>query len=221
MYSSRTTYLFAGPTLYGVAPNCAGLSTVALLPPAKRGDIDALVRRETTPSTLILADGFFYSELSVSHAELRRALRAGWDVIGVSSIGAIRACEMLGLGMKGFGDVFHRFATEPDFSDDEVALLHTPRPPYYPGSEPMVHVREYLNALVREGAIDRSRSEDVVGRFKNRWFGDRTVEALSALIGGERCDPVIVERELTTHRVKTRDLVKLLGERSEAAQRYA
>ena len=69
---------------------------------------------------------------------------------GLSSMGAIRAREMAHLGMRGYGSVYAPFATEGDFQDDEVALLHEPNAPYRPVSEPLVHLREAVAHLASE-----------------------------------------------------------------------
>ena len=98
-------------------------------PPVRRLDVAKLTATERRPGTLVIVDGLFHDTLAVGHAEIREAMRRGWRVWGLSSMGAIRAREMAPLGMKGFGRVFERFEAEADFQDDEVALLHEPRPP--------------------------------------------------------------------------------------------
>ena len=137
-------FLFAGPSLLDSNSRQLDTSFVRLKPPAKRGDIDLLLNEEDAAGTIILADGRFHSELAVGHSELRRAIRAGWEIWGVSSMGAIRACEMRSTGMKGFGVIYGFFMDDPDFADDEVALLHIPDPPYHAVSEPLVHTRMFL-----------------------------------------------------------------------------
>jgi hypothetical protein len=117
---------------------------------------------------------------------LRAAIEAGWQVWGLSSMGAIRAAEMRSLGMRGFGAVYQRFVDDPRFRDDEVALLHEPSPPYRTFSEPLVHVRAGLEALGREG-LAAADAERILAALYPLWFGDRTAarihQAAAAVIG--------------------------------------
>src|SRR4051812_45698286 len=110
----RTRVAFVGPTYEPIAPSrlieAAGFVP---RPPASRGDIAAL--DDSHPGVIALIDGRFNEQLAVGHAELRRAIERGWDVWGLSSMGAIRAYEMRGLGMKGFGTVYQHFLALGDF----------------------------------------------------------------------------------------------------------
>ncbi len=107
--------LFAGPSAHGLAPSSL-LDSATLLPPVRRGDVDRLVAGND-PGVIVICDGIFGSAAAVSHAEICNALDSGWDVWGVSSMGAIRAYELRSEGMRGFGYVyslFHRLrATSP------------------------------------------------------------------------------------------------------------
>jgi hypothetical protein len=138
-------FLFAGPTLARSPHARVLVRGVSVRSPVKRGDVERLVEAYPAsrgrPGVIVLADGLFHDTLAVGHAELRAALRAGWRLWGLSSMGAIRAHEMAPLGMRGFGRVYERFQAEPDFQDDEVALLHGPAPEYRTLSEPLVHLR--------------------------------------------------------------------------------
>jgi len=68
-------------------------------------------------------------------------------------MGAIRASEMIPAGMKGYGLVFNHFANDPDFRDDEIALLHEVKNPYTPVSKPLIHIRYFLDHLLNERQI--------------------------------------------------------------------
>ncbi|WP_086824535.1 TfuA-like protein [Allokutzneria sp. NRRL B-24872] len=177
---------------------------VEVRPPVRRGDVETLVSTEK-PGTLLIVDGTFHSYPAVGHAELRAALQRGWHIWGLSSMGAIRAAEMESLGMRGYGAVYQRFASDPSFSDDEVALLHSAEPPYRPMSEPMVHIRCFLDSLVVEGKLSVSAAEEVATALKNRWYGYRTHRALSELLP---VDDVL----RAEHRLKTTDLLRFTEE---------
>ena len=118
--------LYAGPSAHGVPKELFLRHGIRVLPPVRRGDVDALIEGAREPGIVIICDGVFESQPAVSHAELSRALDGGWSVWGVSSIGAIRAFEMRAEGMLGFGYVYQQFARFEDFTDDELCLLHWP-----------------------------------------------------------------------------------------------
>jgi hypothetical protein len=217
-------FLFAGPTLAAspVARRALRGSGVRVRPPVVRGDVARLVERAErargasrgrSPGVIVVADGLFHDRLAVGHAELRGALRAGWRVWGLSSMGAIRAREMAPLGMRGFGRVFDRFASEGDFQDDEVALLHGPAPEYRALSEPLVHLRAAAEHLASRGVVSAGAADDVIASLKGRWYGERTrraaVDAFAACAAGAPAAAVTVRNELADfHRfeLKTLDL---------------
>jgi hypothetical protein len=211
-----TVFLFAGPTL-AASPHARRLARgLRVRPPVRRGDVARLVERHA-PAVIAVADGLFHDTLAVGHAELRAALRAGWRVWGLSSMGAIRAHEMAPLGMRGYGRVFERFQAEADFQDDEVALLHGPAPEWRPLSEPLVHLRAAAEHLAARGLVVPEGARDVVAALKSRWYGERTrrgaIEALGACARG---GVDAVRRELGDFRpfeLKTLDLEQFLQRR--------
>lgn len=182
----QRSYIFVGPTLHrGIAAGLRfELGDFVVLPPAKRGDVQRLIG--STPGVIVVVDGYFHLDnLAIGHAELRDALAAGWRVWGLSSMGAIRAAEMRGLGMRGFGRVYQHYVDDPTFRDDEVALLHEPEPPYRTFSEPLVHVRAWLAAMVEAHALSAERRAELVQALMPMWFGDRTQALLRSLVGPE------------------------------------
>lgn len=178
-----TVVLFAGPTLAASAASRLLTRGLRVRPPARRHDVTALIEAHDTPGVIVLADGLFHDTLAVGHAELRDALRGGWRVWGLSSMGAIRAHEMVSLGMRGFGRVFERFQAEADFQDDEVALLHGPAPEYRALSEPLVHLRAAVDHVVARGIVDDAAGQAVVADLKARWYGERTRRATLEALG--------------------------------------
>jgi hypothetical protein len=207
--------LFVGPSGYGLPPGYLASLPLTRRDPVVRGDISQIMTQHTTPGTLILADGVFHSTLSVGHAEIRSALQAGWVVWGVSSMGAIRAAEMAHLGLRGHGRVYQMFADDGDFADDEVCLLHAPMEPYFPLSEPLVHMRLLLAQMRAQGVLDAPAHEAIVASLKNRWFGYRTLELLTQLLreignlDAETAASWVAQQP--QYRVKTQDLADLLG----------
>jgi hypothetical protein len=230
MRARRDVVLFAGPTLAAspVARRALRGSGVRVRAPVARGDVTRLVeahsrdargRARHRPGVIVVVDGLFHDRLAVGHAELRGALRAGWRVWGLSSMGAIRAREMAPLGMRGFGRVFERFAGEGDFQDDEVALLHGPAPEYRAVSEPLVHLRAAAEHLASRGVLSAAAAADAIASLKGRWYGERTRRAAfeafaaratsAAGARGGASGPALVRNELADFRpfeLKTLDL---------------
>jgi hypothetical protein len=210
-----------GNNLLFVGPTARGLSAEALLAaqafqicsPVRRGDIEALTPVE--PGVLVLVDGLFHDVLAVGHIELREAVARGWQVWGLSSMGAIRAYEMRTLGMRGYGDVYARFFAEEDFQDDEVSLLHAPAPDYTPISEPLVHLRSALDAYVTAGMLSAEQSQDVAQTLKSLWYGERTLDLFFRLLRGHvgpSLDASLphLRADFDRHRLKTHDLDRFL-----------
>ena len=174
--------LFAGPTLYALPePERIVPSDLRLRPPARRGDVAAAVRR-CEPGVMAIVDGRFHQSLSVGHREIREAIEAGWQVWGLSSMGAIRAREMRDLGMRGYGRVYDLFWSEDDFQDDEVGMVHEPSPPYRSGSEPLVHLRAASARLRDAGYLAAAQHDSIIDTLKSLWYGERTLPLFHRLV---------------------------------------
>jgi hypothetical protein len=171
--------IFAGPSGYGSLPdNYEHLPGIKWLPPVRRGEIEVITDL-LPPGQLAIVDGLFQQVLAVGHAEIRQALANGWQIWGLSSMGAIRAWEMRQLGMRGFGAVYQWFCqAEEDFRDDEVALLHEAVAPYRATSEPLVHIRVALADLVARQILTTTVADQIITEFANSWFGDRNLTRL-------------------------------------------
>ena len=212
--------MFAGPSLNGSTLNGLGqlarTANVKLLPPVKRGDIERLVTTRT-PAVVAIVDGQFHQFLSVGHAEIRLALAKGWQVWGLSSMGAIRACEMKRLGMRGYGDVYEWFCRDEDFRDDEVALTHAANAPYVALSEPLIHLRVWLKELVQKRLLNAKQEKRLLNELMSLWYGDRTLSRARTMVVN-----LIPEREreldemltdFDRFRLKSHDLSNFLRER--------
>jgi len=206
--------IFAGPTLNGSA-RLAQTSGIKLLPPVKRGDIDRLVSTRR-PGVIAIVDGQFHQCLSVGHAEIRSAIACGWQVWGLSSMGAIRACEMKHMGVRGYGKVYDWFCRDEDFRDDEVALTHLPGPPYLALSEPLIHIRLWLRELVNTRLLTLRKEERLLEKLMSMWFGDRTLPQARAMVVhsipafADKVDQSLANFD--RFRVKSHDLADFLQE---------
>lgn len=209
-----TCTIFVGPSAHGIDLDFLCDERITVKAPVRRGDIEQLLMSGTVPDTIIIVDGTFHSYPSVGHAEIRSALERGCDVWGLSSMGALRAAEMSKLGVHGFGRVYAKYAADPDFDDDEVALLHGIEPPFLPISEPLIHIRALISDAVSRNVIIADRGVRVISHLKNMWYGDRTLKRLQIVlesIGG--IDPALAAEEVSRideFRLKTIDLVDFL-----------
>ncbi len=175
--------MFVGPTLATSRRARSVARPFRLRRPVRRHDLEKLVEERVRPGVVAIVDGVFHDTLAIGHAEIREAIARGWQVWGLSSMGAIRACEMAPLGMRGFGRVFERFCGDEDFQDDEVALLHEPAAPYRPVTEPLVHLRAAIDHLVAGGVVDAAPAAGVVADLKARWYGERTIRGAAHALG--------------------------------------
>lgn len=176
MAESVGVIVFAGPTLHGAG---------ALPPlferrgPARRGDLyRASLSR---PRAIVLVDGYFDQTPAVWHKEILAAIAAGTPVFGVSSLGALRAVELAGFGMRGFGRVFESFASGALEDDDEVAIVHgSPDDGYRPLSVAMVDIRATVAAAEAAGAIGDDARDALITVGKRLHFPDRNYPRLLA-----------------------------------------
>jgi hypothetical protein len=175
-------HLFVGPTASGMEPVVFEQSDVIMHGPARRGDIQALVERFPPPGCIAIVDGTFHSFPSVGHIEIRRAIKQGWNIWGLASMGAIRASEMRLLGMQGYGVVYGHYRDDPEFDDDEVTLVHEIDAPYRAMSEPLIHMRGFVAALVDQQMLSAAHAQAIIRDLKERWYAERTLSRLRKLL---------------------------------------
>ena len=170
-------------------------------PPARRGDI---LKAATDGADIIgLIDGVFFQKSAVAHREILHALRMGAMVFGSSSMGALRASELDGLGMEGVGKIYELYKSGELVSDDEVALSFDPIT-LRPLSEPLINIRYNLRMALREGVIDRDASRLILNSAISIYFPNRTYE--NVLDSAEGLDKDTLERFAAFLRSDGRDL---------------
>lgn len=212
MARRRSVHVFAGPSAHGLPDELRSAAGLTWHAPARRDDVQALVQ-QLAPGVLVLADGVFQLAPAVSHAELCAALDSGWQVWGVSSLGAIRAHEMRHEGMHGFGWVYQQFALHDDFTDDELCLLHFPEPPWWPVTEALVNLRYALHHQPDAAALSADAKGWVVAQLRQLWFGERSAACMQALLQRAGLDTAAASRcmaWLGQNRIKSLDLAALL-----------
>lgn len=208
-----TLVVFAGPSAGKLWTEWAARDDIDMRLPAIRGDIASLVD-SGPPGTLVLADGAFDRSYAVGHRELLEAVSVGWRIIGVASLGAIRAADLPGVGMRGVGRAYD-YLVDTRAPDDHLALMYEPEPPFRIFAEALFDVRQCLRDSIlpaETGAID-AFLEDAA----QWWFGDRTRDQLrgrlEAYVGGDRAAQLIAPLASPHYnRAKQLDLIDLMKE---------
>ena len=148
---------------------------IEYLPPAKRGDVSRAANDGV--EIVCLIDGVFFQDSAVAHREILYALKKGVNVIGSSSMGALRASELDLYGMEGVGKIYEWYKSGKLVSDDEVALFFDPV--YFkPLSEPLVNIRHNLEIAEAKEVIDGDASKKLLKIAKSLYFPDRTYQRI-------------------------------------------
>lgn len=174
-----STLVFLGPSLE--ASEATRRLSAEFRPPVKRHDLPEAVRAGFQRIAII--DGEFGQSMAVSLAEVRAALRAGVEVWGASSMGALRAAECQGLGMKGVGWVFQAYADGRIDSDDEVALLFDAENGRAL-SVPLVNVRWSLECAVLEGVLSAPDAAALLALAQSLRYEERTYRRMVQAAAG-------------------------------------
>src|SRR5512136_1922728 len=169
----KKVVVFLGPSL----PEAEGrkILDAFFMPPAKRGDIYKAARDGA--EVICLIDGVFFQDCSVAHKEVLYALEAGAQVIGASSMGALRASELDVYGMKGIGEIYQAYQRKELVSDDEVALIFDPFT-LEPLSEPLVNIRYNLKIALGKGIIDEKSGQVLLQAAMSFYFPDRNYDRI-------------------------------------------
>jgi len=171
--------VFLGPSLEKAAAEKILPADYRL--PAKRGDLLGAVRDGATIIGLI--DGVFHQESAVAHREILAAIKHGVEVVGASSMGALRAAEMDTLGMVGIGEIYRMYRSGELESDDEVALVFDPSSGLAL-SEPLINIRFTLKRARDEGIIDTRVHDALLASARSLFYPGRTYPAILSAAGG-------------------------------------
>lgn len=167
--------VFLGPTL-GVEQACA-LLDADYYPPARKGDVYRIIASGV--KTIILIDGVFHSTPSVWQRELLDAMEDGIQVLGASSMGALRAAELHQFGMIGYGVIFKWYRDGIIDGDDEVALRHGPQEyDFRPLSEPLVNIRYTLLKAVEDRCLTLEQAQELTAYARQVYYPNRSYRKL-------------------------------------------
>jgi hypothetical protein len=184
--------VFAGPSLFGLTDNYNQIDFAA---PAACGDIYKAVLKGR--KTIALIDGIFETGPSVWHKEILFALSEGCEVLGCSSMGALRAAECYTFGMRGIGKIFEDYAAGRRTSDADVAVLHGPAETnFMPLTVPQVDVEATVDAIVASNEVNRQEIIDLVEVSRSIFYKERNWGKIVSISGrdhgsSEACSKLI------------------------------
>jgi hypothetical protein len=163
-------HVFVGPTL---RPEDLAAFDFVWLPPVAQGDVYRLTLER--PTSIGIIDGYFSGVPAVWHKEILWAMTQGIPVFGSASMGALRAAELHGFGMRGVGRIFEGFRDGELEDDDEVAIVHGPAETgFVAASEAMVNIRATLARAAAEGVIGSEVMQMLERIAKSLFFPDRS-----------------------------------------------
>lgn len=184
--------------------------------PAKKGDFLMLSQDSDEKKYVGFIDGVFLHDYPPSPIEVYHlATRKNIELIGASSLGALRAVELEKFGMKGIGKIFQLYKNGIINADDEVAVTFT-RENNILQSEAMIDIRFNLFLAYKKGIITNQTKKRIAKIAKNIYFPFRNYEDIIKLT--QRQFPSIYN-ELESFRsyilnnrdsLKARDAIKLL-----------
>ena len=184
--------------------------------PAKKGDFLMLSQDSDEKKYVGFIDGVFLHDYPPSPIEVYHlATRKNIELIGASSLGALRAVELEKFGMKGIGKIFQLYKNGIINADDEVAVTFV-RGSNILQSEAMIDIRFNLFLAYKRGIITNETKKRIAKIAKNIYFPFRNYEDIIKLT--QQQFPSIYN-ELESFRsyilknrdsLKARDAIKLL-----------
>lgn len=143
------------------------------LPPVKRGDIYDLLEKRDDIEIIGIIDGVFHQSPAVAHKEILEALRRGITVVGGSSMGALRACELYPYGMIGVGNIFEDYKNGVIESDDDVAVSLNPEN-YEQMSESWINMKYNFEFALKEKIINQGQCDELLKISKELYYPKRS-----------------------------------------------
>lgn len=198
------TIVFSGPSI--AEAEVHRLAAVTHAPPIKRGDLAAVDDYDV----IVIVDGEFGQNMSVSPKEILTVLDKGKTVIGASSMGALRASELDRCGMIGVGWVYDHFRRCAVRRDADVALVYSPFD-FRPMTVPMVDIEYWMERTAAAGLIPDKQRTLLLKAARKIFFAERTLDRLMGsmrrAVGGQTLESLLAFSGGTIPSVKSLDAV--------------
>lgn len=144
--------------------------------PAKKGDFLMLSQDSDEKKYVGFIDGVFLHDYPPPPIEVYHlATRKNIELLGASSLGALRAVELEKFGMKGIGKIFQLYKNGIIDADDEVAVTFV-RGSNILQSEAMIDIRFNLFLAYKKGIITNDTKKRFVKIAKGIYFPFRNYE---------------------------------------------
>jgi hypothetical protein len=143
------------------------------MPPVKRGDIYKLLEKKDDIEIIGIIDGVFHQNPAVAHKEILEALKRGITVVGGSSMGALRACELYPFGMIGVGNIFEDYKNGVIESDDDVAVSLNPET-YEQMSESWINMKYNFEFAVEDKILSQEECQELLQISKDTYYPKRS-----------------------------------------------
>lgn len=203
---SMKTFVFIGSTIE--EREARQWLDAVYLPPATQGDILGLLRHE--PKIIGIIDGSYDNTPAVWHKEILLALERGIQVVGASSMGALRAAELHTFGMIGVGEIFESYRDGLIEADDEVAVHHAGGEYGYRAlSEALVNIRKTLQMAQAQGIIQPVTHQALIEIERRTPFWQRSYAEMLKLAAHQGLPPeelACLEAFLNDHRINQKKL---------------
>ncbi|MFD5508205.1 TfuA-like protein [Streptomyces sp. NPDC127051] len=198
---------FVGPTL-AAAERPEGSFTY--LPPVRHGDLFALDLRPG--DQVLVIDGVYQHFAPIRHKEILAVLALGVRVAGTASLGALRAAELAGFGMRGLGHVYTAARCGELVADADVGVLHAADGD---GGRRLtvatVAVRHAVAELTAAGRLSTAEGAQIRQVADSLHFTERSEQALLHHAGPARPAMMRLLDHLAAHGdVKTQDALSAL-----------
>lgn len=154
---------------------CKTILNAEYYPPVKRGDIYNLISNRNDIEIIGIIDGVFHQSPAVAHKEILKALEKGITIVGGSSMGALRACELYPYGMIGVGNIFNDYKNGVIESDDDVAVALNPET-YEQLSDSWINLKYNFEQAQKEGIISNDEKVNLLDTAKEIYYPKRTFE---------------------------------------------
>ena len=190
------------------------LDSLFYLPAVRRGDI---YKACTKFERLIIVDGLFANVRSVWHREIIYALSIGVQVFGCSSMGALRASELVSYGMMGSGWVYEKLLNAEIVADDEVSLIYSfgPSGNLIIESIPLCNIMWILYTIYGLNYHKHQEVNEIIERIQSDAFNNRTLMHLKEVafqILPSHVAKLLIERlHSRLFDIKAIDFIELLG----------
>ncbi|MBK2125602.1 TfuA-like protein [Fangia hongkongensis] len=130
-------------------------------------------------SLAIIIDGNFDFVSSVWHKEILYAIEKDMIVIGVSSMGALRAAELYPYGMLGSGYVFESYKNNVTTDDSEVAISYYRLDETLQSTLALINIRYSLSQIKN---VVPPVLESIFNKAKSIYYKGRTWAELQAAL---------------------------------------